>query len=152
IEPGGYLRPLAPGVATVHARRTGAGDAPPGEAKVTIEERSSRTWDFGQDIVPIFTRLGCNTGSCHGRLGGQNGFDLSLFGYDPAGDYQAIARDGGQRRVSPLVPERSLLLVKATGQTAHGGGGRVSIGSPEYQTLLAWVRDGAPEYRGKGHG
>ncbi|HZW34411.1 MAG TPA: DUF1549 domain-containing protein [Isosphaeraceae bacterium] len=152
IEPGGYLRPLAPGVATVHARRAGADGAPPAEAKVTIEPRSSRPWDFGQDIVPIFTRLGCNTGSCHGRLEGQNGFHLSLFGYDPAGDYQAIARDAGQRRLSRLAPEQSLLLAKATGQTAHGGGRRMTIGSPDYQSLLAWVRDGAPQHRGQSHG
>jgi hypothetical protein len=152
IEAGGYLRPLAPGIATIHARRAGAEDAPAGEARVTIEPRTSRTWDFGQDIVPILTRLGCNTGACHGRLEGQNGFHLSLFGYDPGGDYPSIVRDGGQRRISRLAPEQSLLLVKATGQSAHGGGGRMTVGSAEYRTLLAWVKDGAPERRGHGHG
>ncbi len=55
--------------------------------------------------MPIFTRLGCNTGACHGKADGQNGFHLSLFGYDRAGDFQALARDGGQRRLSRLVPE-----------------------------------------------
>ena len=152
IEPGGYLRPMGAGVVTVKAALAGASDAPPAEAKVTIGPRSSRPWDFGEDIVPILTRMGCNTGSCHGRLEGQNGFHLSLFGYDPAGDYQAVARDGGQRRLSRLSPEESLFLVKASGRAPHVGGKRLAIGSPEYQTLLAWVRDGAPEHRGTPHG
>ena len=102
--------------------------------------------------MPIFTRLGCNTGACHGKADGQNGFHLSLFGYDRAGDFQALARDGGQRRLSRLVPEESLFLAKATGTVPHGGGRRLTVGSPEYQTLLEWVRDGAPERRGKPHG
>jgi hypothetical protein len=157
IEPGGYLRPVAPGVVTVRALLAAGPEGPasagaPAETKVTIEPRSPRPWDFGTDIVPILTRLGCNTGSCHGRLEGQNGFHLSLLGYDPAGDYQSVARDGGQRRLSRLAPEQSLFLAKATGRAAHGGGGRLAVGSPEYQELLAWVRDGAPERRGAAHG
>jgi Protein of unknown function (DUF1553)/Protein of unknown function (DUF1549) len=152
IEPGGYVRPLAAGVVTIKATLPGASDAPPAEAKVTIAPRSPRPWDFGEDIVPVLTRLGCNTGSCHGRLEGQNGFHLSLFGYDPAGDFQAVARDGGQRRISRLSPEESLMLVKASGRAPHGGGRRMTIGSPEYQTLLAWIRDGAPERQGTTHG
>ncbi len=154
IEPTGYLGPAhrKGGVVTVKAATPGASDAPPAEARVTIEPRSSRSWDFGEDIVPILTRMGCNTGSCHGRLEGQNGFHLSLFGYDPGGDYQAIARDGGQRRISRMAPEASLFLVKASGRAPHGGGQRLSTGSPEYQTLLQWVRDGAPEHQGKNHG
>ena len=67
IEPGGYLRPLSAGVVTVKATLPGASDAPAAEAKVTIAPRSPRTWDFGEDIVPVLTRLGCNTGGCHGR-------------------------------------------------------------------------------------
>ncbi len=152
IEPGGYLRPLTAGVVKVKAGLPGVSDAPAAEAKVTIAPRSPRPWDFGEDIIPLFTRLGCNTGSCHGRLEGQNGFHLSLFGYDPAGDYQAVARDGGQRRISRLSPEESLMLVKASGRAPHVGGRRTAVGSPEYQTLLAWIRDGAPERRGTTHG
>ncbi|MFI5460565.1 MAG: DUF1549 domain-containing protein [Isosphaerales bacterium] len=148
IEPGGYLRPKAPGVVTVRSAFEGQS----GVSKITVEPRATRSWDFAQDIVPIFTRLGCNTGSCHGKAIGQNGFHLSLFGYDHAGDFQALARDAGQRRLSKLVPAQSLFLAKATGRVAHGGGLRMRIGSPEYQTLLAWVRDGAPEQLGKTHG
>ena len=148
LEPGGYLRPARPGVVTVTAALEGQAAT----ARITLEPRSTRSWDFAEDIVPIFTRLGCNTGACHGKADGQNGFHLSLFGYDRAGDFQALARDGGQRRWSGLVPEASLFLTKATGTVPHGGGRRLTVGSPEYQTLLAWVREGAPERRGKTHG
>ena len=102
--------------------------------------------------MPILTRLGCNTGGCHGRPTGQNGFHLSLFGYDPAGDFQALARDAGQRRLSRLAPERACSWPRRPAGSPHGGGPRLKVGSPEYQTLLAWVRDGAPEARGKAHG
>jgi hypothetical protein len=148
IEAGGYLRPIGPGVFTVRATFEGAS----GAARITVGLRSPRPWDFAQDIVPIFSRLGCNAGGCHGKATGQNGFHLSIFGYDHAGDFAALARDGGQRRVSKLVPEQSLFLAKATGRVAHTGGPRLRIGSPEYETLLAWVRDGAPETSGKTHG
>jgi hypothetical protein len=148
IEPGGYIRRRAPGVVTARAtlgKRVAV-------SKITLALRADRSWDFGQDIVPIFTRAGCNTGGCHGKADGQNGFHLSLFGYDPAGDFAALARDGGQRRLSRLAPEESLFLAKAAGRVAHGGGPRFLLGSAEHQTLLGWVRDGAPEQRGKTHG
>jgi hypothetical protein len=148
IEPGGYLYPKTEGAVTVKAAFEGH-DA---LAKFNVEPRSSRTWDFAQDIVPVLTRLGCNTGACHGKANGQNGFHLSLFGYDHAGDYQGMARDEGQRRLSRMDPDGSLFLAKATGRVPHEGGPRLKIGSPEYQTLSGWVRDGAPELRGKPHG
>ena len=88
-----------------------ASDAPAAEAKVTIEPRSARTWDFAEDIVPDLHPAGLQyRARATARLDGQNGFHLSLFGYDPAGDYQAVARDGGQRRLSRLAPEESLFL------------------------------------------
>ena len=148
VEQGGYLRPKGAGDGKVVA----AFDGQTASAAIKLMPRTERTWDFGTDIVPILTRLGCNTGSCHGKAAGQNGFHLSLFGYDATGDFLALARDAGQRRVSKLAPQESLFLAKATGQVAHGGGPRLKVGSPEYQTLCAWVRDGAPDARGKGHG
>jgi hypothetical protein len=148
LEPGGYLRPVGQGVVTVKAA-LGSQSA---TSRITLAAVSARSWDFAEDIVPIFTRLGCNTGACHGKADGQNGFHLSLFGYDRAGDFKALARDGGQRRLSRLVPEQSLFFAKATGTVAHGGGRRLTVGSPEYHTLLAWIRDGAPENRGQSHG
>jgi hypothetical protein len=148
VDSTGYLHPLKVGKVTVRAAALGQAAL----ATITLADRSHRTWDFGQDIVPILTRGGCNTGSCHGRADGQNGFHLSLFGYDPVGDYVALTRDGGQRRLSRFAPEDSLCLAKATGRVAHVGGARFLVGSPEYETLLAWIRDGAPQHAGKTHG
>jgi Protein of unknown function (DUF1553)/Protein of unknown function (DUF1549) len=148
IEQGGYLRPVAAGDAVVIAAYAGQ----TASAKIKLEPRSSRPWDFGHDIMPVLSRLGCNTGGCHGRAAGQNGFHLSIFGYDADGDFLALARDAGQRRLSRLAPKDSLFLAKATGRVAHGGGPRLKIGSPEYETLLKWVGDGAPQTSGKGHG
>jgi hypothetical protein len=148
VDAGGYLRPVGPGQAKVVAT-LGTENA---AVSVTVADPKGRVWDFGEDVVPILTRAGCNTGGCHGRADGQNGFHLSLFGYDPKGDFLAITRDGFGRRLSRVAPEQSLILGKATGRLPHGGGQRVRPGSPEYRTLLAWVQDGAPEARGKTHG
>ena len=91
------------------AGRGGQGDGPgPSRrsrrptATVRVEAAAERAWDFGEDIVPILTRAGCNTGGCHGKADGQNGFHLSLFGYDPAGDYRASTRDGARPPVDRL--------------------------------------------------
>ncbi|MGC8642769.1 MAG: DUF1549 and DUF1553 domain-containing protein [Isosphaeraceae bacterium] len=148
IEPGGYLRPVKHGTLSVHA----AIDGQEAVARIVVEPRQGRSWSFAEDIVPALTRLGCNAGSCHGKAEGQNGFHLSLAGYDPEGDYQALVRDQGQRRISLLDPEQSLFLTKATGRTPHVGGPRVAAGSPEYRLLLDWLKAGAPRQFGKSHG
>src|SRR5271157_901344 len=132
IEAGGYLRPLAAGKVVVKAAIEGQEVV----ALINVEPRENRSWDFASDVVPILTRLGCNTGSCHGRADGQNGFHLSLSGYDPDGDYQRLVREGGQRRVALLDPEQSLFLTKATGRTPHGGGPRIAAAAPESGGLL----------------
>ena len=75
-----------------------------------------------------------------------------MFGYDPAGDYREIVRDSGGRRLTRLAPEQSLFLGKATGRLPHIGGPRVASGSADEETLLAWLRAGAPETLGKPHG
>ena len=148
IEASGYLRPLAAGKVVVKA----VIESQEVVALINVEPRENRPWDFANDVVPILTRLGCNTGSCHGRAEGQNGFHLSLSGYDPDGDYQSLVREGGQRRVALLDPEQSLFLTKATGRTPHGGGPRVAASAPEYRLLLDWIKAGAPRQRGKSHG
>jgi hypothetical protein len=99
---------------------------------------------FGNDIVPLFTKLGCNSGGCHGKATGQNGFKLSVFGFDPRGDYEAIVKESRGRRVFPASPERSLLLAKPSMTLAHGGGRRLEPGSPEHQLILDWLRQSMP--------
>ena len=76
---------------------------------------------FEDDVIPVLTRFGCNSGGCHGKLAGQNGFKLSLRGYAPELDYESIAREALSRRVNRAVPERSLLILKAINATPHGG-------------------------------
>ncbi len=99
---------------------------------------------FERDIQPILTRAGCNAGACHGKAGGQNGFQLSILGYDPASDFNAIARDDGGRRVLRTVPEDSLLLQKATAAIPHGGGQRFDPSSEFYETFRQWIVAGLP--------
>lgn len=101
----------------------------------TVPEKPS----FQRHIVALFSRLGCNGGTCHGAVKGQNGFRLSLFGADPSFDHEQILRDLGGRRVNRNAPARSLLLLKATGQVEHGGGVRLQAGSFEYQVLQRWL-------------
>lgn len=105
--------------------------------------------DFANDIVPVLTKAGCNMGICHAKAGGgQNGFELSLLGFEPDQDYPQIVVQGRGRRLFPAVPEKSLLVLKATGEIPHGGGSRIQIGSPEYRLLVEWIRRGSPEFCG----
>jgi hypothetical protein len=101
--------------------------------------------DFGNEIQPLLTRYGCNAGGCHGKASGQNGFKLSLFGYDVAADHDEIVRRARGRRVNLAAPDQSLLLLKATGKVAHGGGARFDQGSAAYQTIHNWIASGAPD-------
>lgn len=104
----------------------------------------SKRFHFESDIVPIFSKFGCNAGACHGKAEGQNGFKLSVFGYDPAADRKSLMVEGRGRRVFPAVPEQSLLLKKISGGTPHGGGVRIKRGTPEYATLRNWIAAGMP--------
>ena len=100
--------------------------------------------DFVNDLLPLFSKLGCNSGGCHGKASGQNGFKLSVFGFDSVADFDALVKEGRGRRLFASNPETSLLLGKATGVVSHGGGQRVKVGSPDYDVLLAWIRQGTP--------
>ncbi|HQR41475.1 MAG TPA: DUF1549 domain-containing protein, partial [Gemmatales bacterium] len=99
---------------------------------------------FERDVVPILTRMGCNTGACHGKARGQNGFALSLLAFDHDFDYHAITQEGRGRRVFPAAPTQSLLLRKATGDLPHGGGKRLRKESDAYQQLVQWIASGVP--------
>ena len=99
---------------------------------------------FLNDVQPVLTRFGCNSGGCHGKLAGQNGFRLSLRGFAPDWDHQWLARESRGRRLNPASPELSLLLRKAVGDLPHGGGQRFDRGSEAYRLLSAWIAAGAP--------
>ena len=99
---------------------------------------------FKHDVLPVLTKAGCNTGACHGAAIGRDGFHLSLFGYDPEGDYNRITREMGSRRVNLAMPEESLLLLKATGSVPHTGGKRFDKTSDFYKAVFQWLDAGAP--------
>jgi hypothetical protein len=99
---------------------------------------------FELDVQPILTRAGCNAGACHGKARGQNGFQLSLLGFDPDFDYSAIAKEARGRRVFPAAPEQSLFLLKPAAQIAHGGGLRIEPDGKAYRVLSAWIAQGMP--------
>jgi hypothetical protein len=103
-----------------------------------------RPLNFENDIVPILSRFNCNASGCHGKAEGQNGFKLSVFGFDPAADHRALTMEGRGRRVFPASPEQSLVLLKAGGGMPHGGGVRIPPDRPEYETLKAWIAQGCP--------
>ncbi|HLX64477.1 MAG TPA: DUF1549 and DUF1553 domain-containing protein [Planctomycetota bacterium] len=95
--------------------------------------------------MPVFFRSGCNSGGCHGSARGKDGFRLSLFGYDPAGDYFRITQQIAGRRINLAVPEESLILLKATGKVPHTGGELFKTDSARYAAILKWIQAGAPD-------
>ncbi len=99
---------------------------------------------FPGQIVPIFTKLACNGGGCHGKAAGQNGFKLSLLGFEPREDYEHLVNESRGRRVSPATPDHSLLLLKAINASPHGGGQRLDQDSHEYRLLRRWIAQGLP--------
>jgi hypothetical protein len=99
---------------------------------------------FASDILPMFAKRGCNSGGCHGKQAGQNGFKLSVFGFDPRADHDALAKEGRGRRVFPSSVERSLVYAKAVGQAAHGGGTRMPAESQDAELLREWLKQGMP--------
>ena len=129
VDAVGYVTPSGDGSARIRVQH--GDDAL--EVPVRVSGfRVDRPVDFGREIVPLLSRMGCNAGGCHGKASGQNGFKLSLFGFDAAFDYDAIAKEARGRRVFPAAPEHSLLLLKATGQVPHGGGKRLQPDGSEY--------------------
>lgn len=137
----GYsLKPLADGAAELVGTYLGI------TQRIPVTVRNSATKfpiSFQNDVVPVFTRTGCNTGACHGAARGKDGFMISLFGYDPAGDFRRITREIGVRRINLAVPEESLLLKKSVGAVQHSGGKRFDVGSDYYATVLEWLQNGA---------
>jgi hypothetical protein len=146
VGPDGLIEPKGDGRTRV-AVRVGEQAA---TVEVVVEDfANTRPIHFPGEVVPIFTKLGCNSGNCHGKASGQNGFKLSLLGYDPKFDYEALVREDRGRRVFPAAPEQSLLLLKTTSRVPHGGGRKIEPDSPEYRTLRRWIAQGMPFASGK---
>lgn len=113
----------------------------PVKVEKATEERPIR---FNLDVMPTFTKAGCNAGACHGASSGKDGFALSLFGFDPNGDYDRITRENLGRRINLALPHDSLLLEKGTGRVTHTGGKLYGKESSLYKTIVRWLEAGAP--------
>ena len=120
-----------------------------GERKVSTEvevERASARYplSFRNHVIPVLTKMGCNSGPCHGAAAGKNGFKLTLRGYDPELDYLTLTRQASARRINKVDPATSLMLLKPTLAVSHGGGKRFSPRSPEYHVIADWIASGTP--------
>ncbi|WP_442511253.1 DUF1553 domain-containing protein [Novipirellula sp. SH528] len=140
VDPGGLVIPIADGHATIKA------EGAEGEMATAIIKVSGMNEDqpvsFPGQIVPIFTKLGCNGGGCHGKAAGQNGFKLSLLGFEPREDYGHLVEESRGRRISTAFPDRSLLLMKSINASPHGGGQRLEADSHEYRLMRRWIAQG----------
>ena len=112
-------------------------------ANSSLAAESLRPLSFVNDIQPILTKAGCNAGACHAKaVTGQRGFRLSVLGFEPEEDYEAIVKQGKGRRVFPAAPEESLLITKGAAIVPHVGGKKIEPGSEAYQTLVQWIAQG----------
>jgi hypothetical protein len=137
----GEVTPLHDGVVTV----TASGEGTSASIELTVEQaENSLPINFANQIVPIFTKSGCNSGGCHGKSSGQNGFRLSLLGFEPTEDYEHLVNESRGRRLFPAAPQRSLLLTKGTALVPHGGGKRIETSSDDYKMLVRWIKQGMP--------
>src|SRR5690242_3686286 len=105
---------------------------------------SETNWTFRNHVQPVLAKNGCSSGACHGAAAGQNGFKLSLRGYDNDGDFLTLTRGALGRRVVPSDPGRSLMLLKPTGAVPHKGGKRFETNSLDYKVLSEWIAAGTP--------
>ena len=105
----------------------------------------ARPISFKLDVMPVWMKTGCNTGSCHGAARGKDGFRLSLFGFDPDGDYNRITRELPGRRIDLAVPDASLLIEKSIGVVPHTGGKRFERESELCNTVIEWITAGCPK-------
>jgi len=142
---GTIVYPVADGQTTLDVEYAGHTASVPVNVK---DAAAGRPISFHLDIMPVFMRTGCNTGSCHGAARGKDGFRLSLFGFDPQGDYHRITREIGFRRINLAVPEASLLVEKSIGTVPHTGGKRFGTDSEYYATVIRWLEAGAPQDAG----
>jgi hypothetical protein len=141
VDEAGVVKAVGDGEAVITVSRD--------EAQATIKvkvagAKKPHVPSFRNQVIPMMTKIGCNSGACHGALAGKGGFKLSLRGYAPATDHFVMTRQANGRRVDRLEPARSLVLLKPTMAVPHAGGLKLEVGSPDYQVLAEWIASGAP--------
>ncbi|MEO6182439.1 MAG: Ig-like domain-containing protein, partial [Verrucomicrobiota bacterium] len=137
----GVVLPIGNGTATITAK-VGKNST---KTEVIVEgmEKPSE-WSFRNHVQPVLAKTGCSSGACHGAAAGQNGFRLSLRGYDDDTDYLTLTRHALGRRVNLADPGRSMLLTKPTAAVPHKGGKKFEVDSIDYRVLSEWIASGAP--------
>ncbi|HEV3078248.1 MAG TPA: S-layer protein, partial [Gemmataceae bacterium] len=140
VDAGGVVRPAADGEALITAGHNGK----QATARVKVSRiKEDSPWSFRNHVIPMMTKIGCNSGACHGALAGKGGMKLSLRGYDPDADYFVLTRQALGRRVDTIEPAHSLVLRKPTLAVPHGGGQKLEAGGRDYQVLSEWIAAGA---------
>lgn len=140
IDTSGFVRPLRDGQVTLVARDDSGLQA---ELKLEVQQwANDPDVSFSNQIVPIFSKLGCNSGGCHGKAAGQNGFKLSLLGFEAREDFEHLVLESRGRRVSTAAPDQSLLLAKAVNAIPHGGGRKLEEDTHEYRLIRRWISQG----------
>ncbi|MFM8188416.1 MAG: DUF1549 and DUF1553 domain-containing protein [Pirellula sp.] len=142
VSASGSLTTLANGPGKVRATYEGKSVEIPVEVSGIVDAPQV---DFQRDLLPLITRSGCNAGACHASQYGKGGLVLSVMAFDPMLDYQSLALGARSRRINTSNPHESLLLKKATGTVAHGGGARFPVDSNDYRILARWIQLGAPK-------
>ena len=145
VTQNGQVIPLSEGKATITVRiKDRQSKIPFEKIPVTVTGLDQpRQVSFRHEVLPILTKASCNSGGCHGKAEGQNGFKLSIFGFDPSADHEALVKEGRGRRISLASPESSLLLLKATAEMPHGGGAKIKPDSIWSRRLQRWIAEGA---------
>jgi hypothetical protein len=139
VAPTGLVRPAGDG--TGELKCTVGGQSVKVPVKVTGQKEPPQV-SFVRDVMPVLSKAGCNAGTCHGAAKGKNGFKLSLRGYDPEFDHQALTDELEGRRFNRAAPERSLMLLKPAGEAPHVGGMLFKPGDPYYEIIKAWIAAG----------
>src|SRR6266852_399849 len=141
VNEAGFIKAVGDGEAVITADFEGNQAI----AKVKIEKTHEPfEWSFRNDVIPMMTKVGCNSGACHGALAGKGGFKLSLRGYAPEVDHFVMTRQALSRRVDRVDPTQSLILLKPTMSINHGGGQKLEVGSSDFQIFADWIASGAP--------
>ena len=142
ISDSGKVMPLGNGDVTITATND---KGLTGKLDLVVERfETPQPINFPNEIVPLFTKHGCNGGGCHGKSEGQNGFKLSLLGFEPTEDFEYLVKESRGRRLFPAAPEHSLLLRKGAGDLPHGGGARFEHDSWDYKAIVRWMEQGMP--------
>lgn len=145
VDANGLVEPVAEGETRIAIRQ---GDQSTSVALRVTGLREPKPVSFEQQVIPLLTKATCNSGGCHGKAEGQNGFKLSVFGFDPEADHAALTREGRGRRVLASSPGDSLLVQKAIAKVPHGGGRKIQEGSLPHRRLTRWMAEGMRDGNG----